>query len=337
MLQIHLKTCFYHLSHYNHHYVKVCKKEWRNTMSTNKLVIVGAGNVGSYVLADAMKIGLFSEIVVIDQDQGIAFGEALDQAHATALPYMANTHVYAGDYSDCTDADIIVCAAGPSIVKSEDDAMPDRALLAVNNSKVTREVMEGITTYTKDAIIIFITNLLDTVVYIVENEFDYPKGRILGTESMLDSARLLHVIAENYNIDLISVTGYMMGEHCITAFPVLSRLNIQGLGEKEIDHVLKGKIPLDRDRFGKQVVKAAYDVLNGKGWTNAGVAQSAITLIKAILLDERSVYPVSTTLRGQYGYNGNVALSMPCIIGRNGVEQQLEVELNDEELDLLHK
>src|SRR5699024_11917401 len=100
--------------------------------------------------------------VVIDQDQGIAFGEALDQAHATALPYMANTHVYAGDYSDCTDADIIVCAAGPSIVKSEDDAMPDRALLAVNNSKVTREVMEGIRKYKKDASIIYITNTIDT-------------------------------------------------------------------------------------------------------------------------------------------------------------------------------
>src|SRR5699024_5159652 len=121
-------------------------------------------------------------------------------AHATALPYMANTHVYAGDYSDCTDADIIVCAAEPSIVKSEDDAMPDRALLAVNNSKLTRQVMAGITTYTKDAIIIFITNPLGTVVYIAENEFDYPKGRILGTGTMLDSARLRHVIAKNYNI-----------------------------------------------------------------------------------------------------------------------------------------
>src|SRR5699024_2319333 len=164
-LKFILKHVFYHLSHYNHHYVKVCKKEWRNTMSTNKLVIVGAGNVGSYVLADAMKIGLFSEIVVIDQDQGIAFGEALDQAHAIDLPYMQNTHVNDDDYYDCTDADIIVCAEGPSIVNSKDDAMPDRALLAVNNSKVTREVMEGITTYTKYAIIIFITNPLDTVVY----------------------------------------------------------------------------------------------------------------------------------------------------------------------------
>src|SRR5699024_1354731 len=168
--------------------------------------------------------------------------------------------------------------------------------LAVNNSKVTREVMEGITTYTKDAIIIFITNPLDTVVYIAENEFDYPKGRILGTGTMLASARLRHVIAKNYNIDPKSVTGYMMGEHGLTAFTVLSRLNVQGLGEKELDHVMKGKIPLDRDRFAKQDVKAAHDVLNGKDWTNAGVAQSAITLFKAILLDERSVYPVSTTL-----------------------------------------
>src|SRR5699024_12710880 len=99
MLQIHLKTCFYHLSHYNHQYVKVCKKEWRYTMSTNKLVIVGDGNVGSYVLEDAMIIGLFSEIVVISQDQGIAFGEAIDQSHATALPSLSRTDVSASDYS----------------------------------------------------------------------------------------------------------------------------------------------------------------------------------------------------------------------------------------------
>ena len=84
-------------------------------------------------------------------------------------------------------------------------------------------------------------------------------------------------------------------------------------------------------------MKSAYDVLNGKGWTNAGVAQSAITLTKAVLLNEKSVYPVSTTLQGQYGYHGDVALSMPCIIGRNGVEKQLEIELDEKELELLHK
>lgn len=306
-------------------------------MKRNKLVIVGVGHVGSYVLADAMKLGLFREIVVIDKDKDIAYGEALDQAHATALTYMSNTTVYTGDYSECADADVIICAAGPSMIKSDEDAMPDRAKLAVVNSEVIREVMNGITTYTKEAIVILITNPLDTMVYIAENEFGYPKGQIFGTGTMLDSARLRKIIATNYDIDPKSVTGYMMGEHGHTAFPVLSRLSVQGFGEKELDQVIQGKEPLSREGLKKQVVKAAFDVLNGKGWTNAGVAQAAVTLAKAVMLDERSVYPVSTTLHGQYGYDEDVALSMPCIIGRNGVEKQLEITLDSQELEWLHE
>ncbi|WP_066392543.1 L-lactate dehydrogenase [Neobacillus mesonae] len=306
-------------------------------MKRNKLVVVGVGHVGSYVLADAMKLGLFSEIAVIDVEQDIAFGEALDQAHATALTYMSNTAVRSGDYSECTDADVIICAAGPSMLKSEDDAMPDRAQLAAVNAEVIREVMAGITKYTKDAIIILITNPLDSMVYIAENEFSYPKGRVFGTGTMLDSARLRKIIADNYDIDPKSVTGYMMGEHGHTAFPVLSRLNVQGFGEKELDQVFQGKEPLSREGIKKQVVKAAFDVLNGKGWTNAGVAQAAVTLAKAVMLDERSVYPVCTTLHGQYGYDGDVALSMPCIVGKNGIEKQLEIELDPQELEWLHQ
>lgn len=306
-------------------------------MKKNKLVVVGVGHVGSYVLADAMKLGIFSDITLIDIEEDVANGEALDQTHATALTYMSNTTVHAGDYSECEDADIIICAAGPSILKSDEDEMPDRALLAVKNAEVIREVMAGITKYTKEAIIILITNPLDTMVYIAENEFGYPKGRVFGTGTMLDSARLRSVIAANYHLDPKSITGYMMGEHGLTAFPVLSRLNIQGFGEKELDLVFEGKEPLNREKVGQQVVKAAYDVLNGKGWTNAGVAQAAITLAKAIMLNERSVYPVSTTLHGQYGYDGDVALSMPCIIGRNGVEKQLEIKLDKQETEWLHK
>lgn len=306
-------------------------------MKRNKLVVVGVGHVGSYVLADAMKIGLFAEIAVIDILKDVAYGEALDQAHATALTYMSNTNVYAGDYSDCADADVIICAAGPSVIKNEDDEMPDRTQLAGINAEVIREVMTGITKYTKEAIIIFITNPLDTIVYIAENEFGYPKGRIFGTGTMLDSARLRKVIASNYDIDPKSVTGYMMGEHGHTSFPVLSRLNVQGFGEKELDQVFEGKEPLDRETVKKLVVKAAFDVLNGKGWTNAGVAQAAITLAKAVMLDEHTVYPVSTTLHGQYGYDGDVAFSMPCIIGKNGVEKQLEIALDDQEMEWLQK
>ncbi|MEH7345564.1 L-lactate dehydrogenase [Bacillus sp. JJ1532] len=306
-------------------------------MKKNKLVIVGVGHVGSYVLADAMKLGLFSEIAVIDSREEVAFGEALDQSHATALTYMSNTTVRSGDYSECADADVIICAAGPSVLKTDEDAMPDRALLAEKNAEVIREVMTGITKYTKEAIVIMITNPLDTMVYIAENEFGYPKGRVFGTGTMLDSARLCYVVASNYNIDPKSVTGYMMGEHGHTAFPVFSRLNVKGFGEGELDQVFDGKEPLNREKMGQQVVKEAFAVLNNKGWTNAGVAQAAITLAKAIMLDERSVYPVSTTLHGQYGYDGDVALSMPCVIGRNGVEKQLEIKLDEQETEWLHK
>src|SRR5699024_9171536 len=137
-----------------------------------------------------------------------------------------------------------------------------------------------------EAVIILITNPLDAMVYVAENEFDYPKGRIFGTGTMLDSARLRHAVAANYNIDPKSVTGYMMGEHGMTAFPVFSRLTIQGFNEKEIDAHFQGKEALDRNKFRQKVVNTAYDVLNGKGWTNAGVAQSAMILAKAVLLNE---------------------------------------------------
>lgn len=306
-------------------------------MKRNKLVIIGVGHVGSYVLADAMKLGLFAEIAVIDIDKDVAYGEAIDQEHATSFTYMPNTTVRAGDYSECGDADVIICAAGPSMIKNDKDAMPDRAKLAAVNSKIIREVMTGITKYTKNAVIIMITNPLDTMVYIAENEFGYPKGLIFGTGTMLDSARLRKIIATNYDIDPKSVTGYMMGEHGHTAFPVLSRLSVQGFGEKELDQVLQGKEPLSREGLKQQVVKAAFDVLNGKGWTNAGVAQAAVTLAKAVMLDERSVYPVCSTLHGQYGYDGDVALSMPSVIGKNGLEKQLEISLDAQELEWLHQ
>lgn len=307
-------------------------------MHRNKLVVVGVGHVGSYVLADAMKTGLFAEIGVVDILENVAYGEALDQAQATALTYMNNVDVKSGGYEQCADADVIIVAAGPSIVPNPNDPKgePDRTLLTTTNCEVIRQVMSGITKYTKEAIIILITNPLDTMVYIAENEFGYPAGRVFGTGTMLDSARLRKLVADTYKIDPKSVTGYMMGEHGGTAFPVLSHLNVSGIPFDELDQYFEAAQDIKSpERVKSLVVSAAYNVLNGKGWTNAGVAQSAITMAKAVLLDERSVYPASTTLRGQYGHDGDVALSMPCIIGREGILKQLPVKLNDWEAEKL--
>lgn len=309
-------------------------------MHKNKLVVVGVGHVGSYVLADAMKTGLFAEIGVIDILENIAFGEALDQSQATALPYMNNVDVKSGGYEQCSDADVIIVAAGPSIIPDLDnpEGEPNRALLTKTNCEVIRQVMTGITKYTKDAIIILITNPLDTMVYIAENEFDYPIGRVFGTGTMLDSARLRKLVADTYQIDPKSVTGYMMGEHGGTAFPVLSHVNVFGIPFTELNQYFDATADIhDPEVVRTSIVSAAYKVLNGKGWTNAGVAQSAVTIAKSILLDEKSVYPVSTTLRGQYGHDRDVALSMPCIIGREGILKQLPVKLNDLETQKLQE
>ncbi|ARC88240.1 L-lactate dehydrogenase [Rhodovulum sp. MB263] len=300
-------------------------------MHTNKLVVVGAGHVGSYVLADAMKIGLFAEIGVIDILGNVAFGEALDQAQATALPYMSNIRVTSGGYEQCADADVIVVAAGPSVIPDPDDpkAEPDRTLLTTTNCKVIREVMAGIVRHTTEAIVILITNPLDTMVYIAENEFGYPRGRVFGTGTMLDSARLRKVVADACGIDPKSVTGFMMGEHGSTAFPVLSHVNVAGIPFADLGRHFEALDDIrDPGTVKARVISAAYDVFNGKGWTNAGVAQSAVTMARAVLLDERSVFPACTTLRGQYGHDGDVALSMPCVLGREGIVKQLPVSLN---------
>lgn len=309
-------------------------------MHKNKLVIVGVGHVGSHVLSDAMKTGLFAEIGVIDILENVAYGEALDQSQATALTYMNNVDVKSGGYEQCADADVIIISAGPSVIPDSHNTKerPDRTLLTKTNCEVIRKVMTGITKYTKDAIIILITNPLDTMVYIAENEFDYPLGRVFGTGTMLDSARLRKLIADVCQIDPKSVTGYMMGEHGSTAFPVLSHVNISGIPFEEINQYFDTTENIQDPEIVKSaIISSAYKVFNGKGWTNAGVAQAAVTIAKSVLLNERSVYPVSTTLRGQYGHYDDVALSMPCIIGRKGIIKQLPIKLNEWEIQKLEE
>ncbi|WP_331774315.1 lactate/malate family dehydrogenase [Sulfurospirillum sp. 1612] len=309
-------------------------------MHINKLVVVGVGHVGSYVLADAMKVGLFGEIGVIDILEDVAYGEALDQAQATAMTYMNNINITSGGYEQCADADVIIVAAGPSVIPDPNNpkAEPDRALLTQTNCSVIREVMSGITQYTKEAIVILITNPLDTMVYIAENEFSYPKGRVFGTGTMLDSARLRHLVAQTYDVDPKSISGYMMGEHGKTAFPVLSHLSIAGIPFDDLENYFTANADIKNpENVKKEIISAAYKVLNGKGWTNAGVAQAAITMAKAVLLDEKSVYPASTTLHGQYHHDGDVALSMPCIIGREGILKQIPVTLNAWEYEKLEE
>lgn len=299
-------------------------------MKTNKLVVVGVGHVGSYVLADAMKTTLFGEIAVIDVEERIARGEAIDQFHATGVPTLAPIHVHAGEPTDYADADVIIIAAGTSVQRDPErpNAEPDRVGLAAHSAVVIRQVMGDIAAQTRDAVVIVITNPLDTITYIAANEFGYPAGRVFGTGTMLDSARLRALVAADYGIDPGAVTGYMMGEHGKTAFPVLSHLTVAGVPYAELHGWLGGPAPLAPEQMAKRIVSSAFEVLNGKGWTNAGVAQAALQLARHVMLDSHAIVPVASTLGGEYGL-ADVVLSMPCELGREGVLRRLPVDLDE--------
>ena len=168
----------------------------------HKLGIIGVGRVGDAVLSDAMMSGLFGEICVIDVNEKLAAGQALDQHHATALPNVTNVAVYAGDYDDLSNADVIIMTAGPSIDASNGPATgAARRELAATNGKIIRSTMTQITSRNHDAAIIICSNPLDALVHIASTEFDHPQGLVLGTGTILDSARMCRVVADHLGVD----------------------------------------------------------------------------------------------------------------------------------------
>lgn len=294
----------------------------------HKLGIVGIGRVGDAVLSDAMASALFGEIVLLDINDAMARGAALDQHHATALPGVAHVDVHAGGYADLADADVIVYTAGPSITAPDGVITPDiRRKLAATNGRIIRESMAQITAHTRSAAVIICSNPLDALVHIASTEFDYPAGLVFGTGTILDSARMCRVLADHVGIDPDYVRGYMLGEHGPTGFPMFSGVNVAGVGFDQLA-ALFGVAPLDRDELTERINREGLDVFALKGWTSAGIGQSALTIARSILLDEKSVYPVCTTLRGQYGCDGDVSMGVPCVVGAAGVERILEVPLD---------
>ena len=308
-------------------------------MKPLKLVVCGVGHVGSYVLADAMKMNLFGEIAVIDILENVAYGEALDQHHATGALTFGATHVHPGSAEDYSDADVVIIAAGPSMIPDPENpgAKPDRAILSKVNSGHIRQIMGDISSHTQSAAVIIITNPVDTLVWIAQNEFNYPEQLIWGTGTSLDSARLRRVVADRVGVAPAAVHGFMFGEHGSGAFPVLSHLTVAGIPAAKVPEAYPGAPALDAAELQTTVVDAAYEVFNGKGWTNAGVAQAALAMARSFVLDERGVFPSSGTLRGEYGFDGDAALSRPCIIGRNGIEAVVPYDLNDWEMEELRK
>ncbi len=301
-------------------------------INKGKIVIVGTSNVGSAVLNKLMDFQLASEIVLIDLNEEKAKGEALDASHSTSCIYSTNINIHAGTYADCKDAGIIIITAGPSIRPGE---TPDRLRLASVNTKIMSSVMSEITKYTKDAMIIMITNPLDVATYHVSIAFDYPREKIIGTGTLLETFRFRRILANKYHVDTKNIHGYVLGEHGNSAFPAWSTVDIAGLGLEHLDEYFHLPEKLDRSAVEDEIVQVAYDVINWKGFTNTGIAMVACRLVKAILYDEHTILPMSAVLEGEYGIT-NVALSIPRMLCSTGIVRSFEIHLTEKELNLLH-
>jgi L-lactate dehydrogenase len=290
-----------------------------------KLVIIGAGNVGSAILNSVLRLNMMEDIVVINRNREKALGEVLDASHTLAFAYSVNTTIRVGGYEECADAHIIVNTAGPSI---QPGRSRDRMVLLHNNIKVMKEIMQEITKYTKEAIIINVSNPVDILTYIAQKKFDYPADKILSTGTLLDTARFNKMLGDICRVDSKNVTGFVLGEHGNTSFVPWHTVNIVGIPFEEFEHQFKLPAPIDKEKLLQDMKVSGLDIVELKGYTSSGIALSVCRLIGCIIRNERAVLPVSIVLNGQYGLS-EVAMSLPCVVSKQGIEQVLEIPLDE--------
>lgn len=300
-------------------------------MKIHKLAIIGLGHVGSEVLTKAVASNIAAEFACIDIKENVAYGEALDICHSISSPINRNIKVYSGGFDTVKDADVIICDAGPSILPGQ----YERLKLAKENVKNITEIMTEVVKYNTDAIFIMITNPLDVTTYLAATKFGWKHGRLFGTGTTLETLRFKYILSRHFGVNPQDIQGYMLGEHGNSAFPAWSTVSIGGIRLNDL-HNYFPEVKLDRELIHKQVVKTAYEVMDAKGWTNTGIASGAIRLAQAVFFDEKAVVPVSVPLTGEYGLK-DVALSLPSVVGKDGVEKRLALPLPEDELELLYK
>lgn len=295
-----------------------------------KIVIVGAGSVGTAFAYSLLIQGLVSQIVVIDVNKERAEGEVMDLDHG--IPFAYPVEIWSGDYYDCKDADIVVIAVdkGQKIEQSRLD-------LAQGNFEIMKQIVPNITKYNKECILIVVTNPLDVMTYAALKLSGFPKNRVIGSGTSLDTARLRFLLAKHLQIDPRNVHAYIIGEHGDSEVPVWSLANVAGI--KLRDYCLACKVPFTEREFDDMFLKvrnAGYEIIKRKGRTNYGVALAVTRIVRSILRNENSVLTVSTLLEDYYGVN-DVCLSVPTIVNRKGIKEIIKLPLDENEIEEFQK
>ena len=296
-------------------------------MKKGKIVLVGTGFVGMSMAYSMLNRGGIEELVLIDIDEEKTKGEEMDLAHG--LPYAPQKMVIkAGNYSDCKDAGIVVITAGAAQKPGQ-----SRLELAEVNTKIMKQITKKIMQSGFNGIIIVATNPVDLMTYVVSKVSGLPKNKVIGSGTVLDTARLRYLMADYLKISSKNIHAYIMGEHGDSSFVPWDHAYV---GCKKIKAIMKdNNLPMeDLKKIHQGVVNAAYEIIEKKKATYYGIGMALNRLVRAVLDDENSILTVSTYLNGQYGQD-DIYIGVPAIINSNGVRELLLLDLNDYEQEKL--
>ena len=293
-------------------------------MKKGKVVLVGTGFVGMSMAYSMLNRGGVNELVLIDIDKDKTIGEEMDLSHG--LPFAPQKMVIkAADYDECKDAQVVVITAGIAQKPGQ-----TRLELAETNTKIMKSITKSIMASGFNGIIIVASNPVDLMTYVVAKVSGLPKNQVFGSGTVLDTARLRYLMSDYLKVSSKNIHAYIMGEHGDSSFVPWEHAYV---GCKKIKDVMKdNNHPMeDLEKIHKDVINAAYEIINKKKATYYGIGMSLNRLVRAVLDNENSILTVSTYLKdGQYGQD-DIYIGVPAIINSNGIRELVDLELNEEE------
>lgn len=290
----------------------------------NRVVLVGTGFVGSSYAFAMINQGVAEELVLVDLNKEKSEGDAMDLNHGMAFA-PSQTKVWFGSYADCQHADLVVLCAGANQKPGE-----TRLDLVEKNTKIFKSIVEEIMASGFDGIFMVATNPVDILTYAVWKFSGLPKERVIGSGTILDTARFRYLLGDYFKVDTRNVHAYIIGEHGDTELPVWSHADIGG---KPIEKMMKDQNHYkhdDLEQIFTNVRDAAYHIIQRKGATYYGIAMGLVRLTKAILHDENSILTVSAQLNGEYGHD-DIYIGVPAVVNRGGIREIVELSLNEQE------
>lgn len=293
-------------------------------VNMQKAVMVGCGFVGSASVFALMQSGLFSEIALIDANMEKAEGEAMDISHG--IPFAKQMRIYAGDYDDVKDAGIVIVTAGANQQPGE-----TRLDLVAKNVGIFKKIIPEIASRGFEGILLIVANPVDILTKVAIELSGFPENRVIGSGTVLDTARLKCRLSEHLGVDSSSIHAFIIGEHGDSEIAVFSSANVSGVPLSQFCE-LRGHFEHEEseNRIAEKVRNSAYDIIQRKRATYFGVAMAVKRICEVIVRNEKAILPVSTSMHGEYGIE-DVVLSMPCVVGSDGIEIQVPVNLSDEE------